>query len=99
MRFGRAAGRRTPSGLLRQDLVPGLLGLQPMQADCHRMSANLSPFSSLPAVAEILEVNVALDDHRGAEYHIGGLYHPAQQRGRPVRAEHLALNEVRPCPL
>ena len=65
-----------------------------MQSDPDAVRANLPPFPRLAAGAEILDVNLALDHHGGAERHAARLHHPAQQRRRPIGTEHLALLQV-----
>jgi hypothetical protein len=65
-----------------------------MQAHRDNMWANFPPFPSLAAIAKILEVNVALDDHGGAKRHVAVLHNSPQERRSPKRAEHLALSQV-----
>jgi hypothetical protein len=65
-----------------------------MQANRNAMRANLSPLPCLATCAEILDVNLALDHHGSSERDFARPHYPAEQWGRPMGAEHLALLQI-----
>ena len=67
-RQGRGRTRRSRSSLLR---------LQPMQSDGDAMRANFPPLACLATIAEILDINVVLDQHRSAIRTFAGLHDAA----------------------
>jgi hypothetical protein len=69
-----------------------------MQANRDAMRANLSPLPRLATGAEILDVNLALDHHGSSERGFARPHYPAQQRWRPMGAEHFALLQVNTRP-
>ena len=62
-----------------------------VQAHRHHVRADLAPFPGVTTCAEIFHVNLPLDHQRGAKGKLPGAHHPAQQRRRPMRADHLPL--------
>ncbi len=64
-------------------------GLQPVETDGDDVGADRPEFARLPAGAEVLDVEVGLDDEAGAVGVVAGLDDPLEEWGRPVRGQDL----------
>jgi len=65
-----------------------------MQRHRDPVRTDFPPLTGLAARAEVLDINLVLDDHRSAEGGAVVLHHAAQERRLPIGTQHLAELDV-----